>query len=98
VQGKATCSPVAFNDIKHLNRSMPADGLEAQDVAPRRQRPDSAAVFASIFACAGLPNEMPCLPASTRVGSTRKTGLGMGHRIASEYPALRPPISREMEC
>src|SRR5262249_22754467 len=26
-----------------LNRSMPANGLEAQDVAPRRQRPDSAA-------------------------------------------------------
>ena len=25
-------SPVAFNDIKHLTRSMPADGLEAQDV------------------------------------------------------------------
>jgi len=26
--------PVAFNDIKHLGRSMPADGLEAQDVVP----------------------------------------------------------------
>ena len=30
------CSPVAFNDIKHLARSMPADGLEAQDVVPPR--------------------------------------------------------------
>ena len=29
-------SPVAFNDIKHLARSMPADGLEAQDVVPPR--------------------------------------------------------------
>src|SRR5262249_18283736 len=29
-------SPVAFNDIKHLARSMPADGLEAQDVVPAR--------------------------------------------------------------
>src|SRR5262249_4456762 len=29
-------SPVAFNDIKHLARSMPADGLEAQDVVPLR--------------------------------------------------------------
>ena len=28
------CSPVAFNDIKRLARSMPADGLEAQDVVP----------------------------------------------------------------
>ena len=28
--------PVAFNDIKHLARSMPADGLEAQDVVPPR--------------------------------------------------------------
>src|SRR5215831_17905352 len=39
----STCSPVAPNDIKHLARSMPADGLEAQDVAARGQRPDSAA-------------------------------------------------------
>ena len=31
-----SCSPVAFNDIKHLARSMPADGLEAQDVGPPR--------------------------------------------------------------
>ena len=29
-------SPVAFNDIKHLARSMPADGFEAQDVVPPR--------------------------------------------------------------
>ena len=29
-------SPVAFNDIKRLARSMPADGLEAQDVVPPR--------------------------------------------------------------
>src|SRR5262249_10872787 len=29
-------SPVALNDIKHLARSMPADGLEAQDVVPPR--------------------------------------------------------------
>src|SRR6516162_3009474 len=28
----STCSPVDFNDIKHLARSIPADGLEAQDV------------------------------------------------------------------
>jgi hypothetical protein len=27
---------VAFNDIKRLARSMPADGLEAQDVVPPR--------------------------------------------------------------
>jgi len=26
-------------------------------------------------------------PASTRVGSTRKTELGMGYRVASQYPA-----------
>src|SRR5262249_58181450 len=32
VQRMFYCSPVAFNDIKHLARSMPADGLEAQDV------------------------------------------------------------------
>ena len=31
-----SCSPVSFNDIKHLARSMPADGLEAQDVVPPR--------------------------------------------------------------
>src|SRR5262245_58751898 len=31
-----SCSPVAFNDIKRLARSMPADGLEAQDVVPPR--------------------------------------------------------------
>ena len=31
-----SCSPVAFNDIKDLARSMPADGLEAQDVVPQR--------------------------------------------------------------
>src|SRR6516225_6041535 len=30
------CSPAAFNDIQHLTRSMPADGLEAQDVVPPR--------------------------------------------------------------
>src|SRR5262245_56950246 len=37
VERKGFCSPVAFNDIKHLARSMPADGLEAQDVvSPRR--------------------------------------------------------------
>jgi hypothetical protein len=34
-----------------------------------------------------LPNEMPWSPASTRVGSTRKTELGMGHQMASQYPA-----------
>src|SRR5262245_46941926 len=33
---KNICSPVAFNDIKHLARSLPADGLEAQDVVPPR--------------------------------------------------------------
>src|SRR6516165_2132086 len=32
----SVCSTVAFNDIKHLTRSMPADGLEAQDVVPPR--------------------------------------------------------------
>jgi hypothetical protein len=32
--GLVSCSPVAFNNIKHLARSMPADGLEAQDVVP----------------------------------------------------------------
>src|SRR5215831_15699165 len=31
-----TCSPVAFNDIKHLTRPMLADGIEAQDVVPPR--------------------------------------------------------------
>src|SRR6516225_4299832 len=31
-----TSSSVTFNDIKHLTRSMPADGLEAQDVVPPR--------------------------------------------------------------
>src|SRR5262249_13920905 len=31
-----SCSSVAFNDIKHLTRSMPADCLEAQDVVPPR--------------------------------------------------------------
>ena len=31
-----SCSPVVFNDIKYLARSMPADGLEAQDVVPPR--------------------------------------------------------------
>src|SRR5262245_38731093 len=36
VERIGTCSPVAFNDIKHLARSMPADGLEAQDVVPPR--------------------------------------------------------------
>jgi len=34
MQRMVACSPVAFNDIKHLARSMPADGLEAQDVVP----------------------------------------------------------------
>ena len=29
-------SPVSLNDIKHLARSMPADGLEAPDVVPPR--------------------------------------------------------------
>src|SRR5262245_5881879 len=33
VERTAICSPVA-NDIKDLARSMPADGLEAQDVVP----------------------------------------------------------------
>src|SRR5262245_31884925 len=33
---KEWSSPVAFNDIKHLRRSMSADGLEAQDVVPPR--------------------------------------------------------------
>src|SRR5262249_34241980 len=36
VERMITCSPVAFNDIKHLARSMPADDLEAQDVVPPR--------------------------------------------------------------
>src|SRR5262245_41699918 len=36
VESMVPCSPVAFNDIKHLGRSMPADGLEAQDVVPPR--------------------------------------------------------------
>src|SRR6516165_5486694 len=31
-----TYCTVAFNDIKHLARSMPADGLKAQDVVPPR--------------------------------------------------------------
>jgi hypothetical protein len=31
-----TSCTVAFNDIKHLARSMPADGLEAQDIVPPR--------------------------------------------------------------
>jgi hypothetical protein len=34
VERIAYCSPVVFNDIKHLARSMPADGLKAQDVVP----------------------------------------------------------------
>ena len=34
VERMASYSPVALNDIKHLARSMPADGLEAQDVVP----------------------------------------------------------------
>src|SRR5262245_19560767 len=34
VERMVPCSPVTFNDIKHLARSMPADGLEAQDVVP----------------------------------------------------------------
>ena len=33
-----TCSLVAFNDIKHLARLIPAHGLEAQDVVPRHFR------------------------------------------------------------
>ena len=37
VERKASCSPAAFNDIKQLARSMPADGLEAQDVVPPRR-------------------------------------------------------------
>src|SRR5215470_5019662 len=32
-----------MNDINDLAGLAPAEGLEAQDVAPRRQRPDSAA-------------------------------------------------------
>ena len=36
VERMISCSPVSFNDIKHLARSMPADGLEAQDVVPPR--------------------------------------------------------------
>ena len=34
MQRMTTCSPVAFNDIKRLARSMPADDLEAQDLVP----------------------------------------------------------------
>src|SRR5262249_37772074 len=33
-----TCSAVAFNDMKHLARSIPADSLEAQDVVPPLDR------------------------------------------------------------
>ena len=36
VQRMDTYCTVAFNDIKHLARSMPADGLKAQDVVPPR--------------------------------------------------------------
>ena len=36
VERMVSCSPVAFNDIKHLAQSVPADGLEAQDVVPPR--------------------------------------------------------------
>src|SRR5262245_23497225 len=39
----AICSPASMNDINDLAGLAPAEGLEAQDVAPRRQRPDSAA-------------------------------------------------------
>jgi hypothetical protein len=35
------CSSVSMNDFKHLARSMPADGLEAQDVVPPRRRRDN---------------------------------------------------------
>jgi hypothetical protein len=45
-----------------------------------------------------LPSEMPWSPASTRVSSTRKAELGMDHQVASQYPALRQPMSRAMEC
>jgi len=51
------CSPVAFNDIKHLARSMPADGLEAQDAVPHaaaRAGPPRPA-FPGFFAGAGRP-------------------------------------------
>src|SRR6516162_2709055 len=34
---------LGMNDINDLAGLAPAEGLEAQDVAPRRQRPDSAA-------------------------------------------------------
>ena len=43
MQRMVACSPVASNDIKHLARSMPADGLEAQDVVPGHFR--AAIVF-----------------------------------------------------
>src|SRR5262245_18050383 len=36
VERIVSCSPVAFNDIKHLARSRPADGPQAQDVVPLR--------------------------------------------------------------
>src|SRR5262249_12465767 len=36
VQRMVSCSSVSLNDIKHLARSMPADGLEARDVVPPR--------------------------------------------------------------
>jgi hypothetical protein len=54
-----SCSPVAFNDVKHLARSVPADGLEAQDVVPPRcgwwaaQPPRPA--FSAFLAGAGRP-------------------------------------------
>jgi hypothetical protein len=36
VQRRGTSCTGAFSDIKHLARSMPADGLEAQDIVPPR--------------------------------------------------------------
>ena len=45
-----------------------------------------------------LAKEAHWSPASGPVSSTRKTELGMQHQVASQYPALRPPISRAMEC
>jgi len=65
-----------MNDINDLAGLAPAEGLEAQDVAPRRQaaRQRRRPVFASIFACAGLytANFSKCLrPLSGGVRSGR---------------------------
>jgi len=38
-----------MNDINDLSGLAPAEGLEAQDVAPRRQRPDSADQYLPAF-------------------------------------------------